>query len=169
MLLAFAAGGLDMKSAMFALLAIVLIMISAVDIETRLIPDILLIALAIIRIAFVLILKGNFLDWLFSSAIALIIPAALLAFVLAYEKIRGIEAMGGGDIKLFGALSLWLDWRQLILALIASCVIGIFINGGYMLIFKKGGAFPFGPYIALAAMIVLAFGAPLINWYMGLL
>lgn len=167
--LAFLAGGLGIKSAMYASLAAVLIMASAVDIETMLIPDILLIALAVIRVAFAFMLKENILEWIFRSAIALIIPAALLAFVLLYEKIRCIEAMGGGDIKLFGALSLWLDCRQIILALIASCAIGILVNGGYMLVSKKSGAFPFGPYIALAAMAVLAFGAPIINWYMGLL
>lgn len=169
MTLAFAAGGLDIKSAMFAALAAVLVLISAVDIETKLIPDILLAALAIIRIAFVLVLKESILEWGLKSLLALIIPASLLAFVLLYEKVRGKEAMGGGDIKLFGALALWLDWRQLILTLIAACFIGIFINGGYMLVSKKDEAFPFGPHIALAAMCVLAFGEPLINWYMGLL
>ena len=55
----------------------------------------------------------------------LAVAAAVLAVVLISEKIRGVEAMGGGDIKLLFVTGLYLGWKGNILCLFAACIIGI--------------------------------------------
>ena len=81
----------------------------------------------------------------------------------------GRESLGGGDIKLFFVIGLYLGPAGTLFTLILACAAGLLYaklrsgNGG------EGKAFPFGPWIAGAAALVLLFGDPLINWYMGLL
>lgn len=42
-----------------------------------------------------------------------------------YESVRHRVGLGGGDKKLFGAIGLWLGWRDLASVLLIACVLGI--------------------------------------------
>jgi leader peptidase (prepilin peptidase)/N-methyltransferase len=70
------------------------------------------------------------------------------------------EAMGGGDIKLMAMLGGVLGWKGVILTTFVGSLFGSFI--GISLILIKGGEFgskiPFGPYLALGAIISLFLG-----------
>ena len=92
----------------------------------------------------------------------------LLLISLAMDKLLGRESMGGGDIKLFAVVGLYLGFIGSLFALLASCVLGLALSA---LLRKKNAdrTFPFGPSIALAAAAVLLYGAPLGQWYTGLL
>ena len=97
---------------------------------------------------------------------ALAVPAALLALVLLMEKRMGREVMGGGDIKLLFVFALYLRWGELLLALMAACLLGLLwagFTGG-----KKGSALPFGPFLALGALLTVCCGGPVLDWYFGL-
>lgn len=145
--------------------ATVLLALSLTDAAKRIIPDRLLIILALNRILWFFILReeiGVTLDILK----ACIVPVALLLLVLAAEKLLDREVMGGGDIKLLFALALYLSWAQLILTLLAGCIAGLV----YALPTRKksGTAVPFGPFLAVGAMAVVCFGDPLLQWYFSL-
>ena len=95
-----------------------------------------------------------------------VIPAILLALVLAGEWLTGRELMGGGDIKLLFALALYLTWAQLLLALLAGCLAGLAwaaLAGS-----RRGTAVAFGPFLAAGALYAVCWGEPLIQWYFGL-
>ena len=92
------------------------------------------------------------------------IPAVLLALVLALEKLWGREAMGGGDIKLLFVLALYLGWGQLLLALLAGCLLGLV----WTVAARRQGAIPLGPFLAAGALLTVCFGGPLLDWYFGL-
>ena len=68
--------------------------------------------------------------------------------------------MGGGDIKLFALIGLVLGLIPALLALVISSLLGILY--GLMLVIKtkylKGKFIPFGPFIALGAMIAYLLG-----------
>ncbi len=77
--------------------------------------------------------------------------------------------MGGGDIKLFFLIGLVLGTIDTLLTLFLAAVIGMIV-GITMLSKNKQGRktpIPFGPSIALAAVIVYFYGDVLINWYLG--
>ncbi|MFJ7730302.1 prepilin peptidase [Lysinibacillus sp. NPDC097231] len=77
--------------------------------------------------------------------------------------------MGGGDIKLFFLLGLVLGTLNALLTLFLASVIGMFA-GIIMVKLRRQGRktpIPFGPSIALAAIIVYFYGDVLINWYLG--
>ncbi|NLZ54393.1 MAG: prepilin peptidase, partial [Thermoanaerobacteraceae bacterium] len=78
--------------------------------------------------------------------------------------------MGGGDIKLFATVGMYLGLRLTVLALLLSFVFGSI--AGLILILLKGkkmkDAIPFAPFIALGSIVSLFIGEELINWYWGI-
>ena len=99
---------------------------------------------------------------------ALIFGGGLLAVSLMMDRLLGRDSLGGGDIKLFAVVGLYLGIIGTLFTLLAACVLGLAFNG---LLRRRGGerTFPFGPSIALAAALMLLYGAPLVQWYRGLL
>lgn len=145
--------------------AALLLALSLTDRAARVIPDKLLLLLAANRAVWFFVL-GHGVREVLESAKALAVPAVLLALVLGMEKLLGREAMGGGDIKLLFVLALYLSWAELFLTLLAGCLLGLLwaaLTGG-----KRGTAMPFGPFLALGAMLTVCCGGPVLTWYFGL-
>jgi len=157
--------GLTWELGQWAVLAVLLLAVSLADWRKRIIPDRLLIVMAVNRVLWFFIL-GHGVPELLEALKACAVPAALLALVLAAEKLSGRELMGGGDIKLLFALALYLSWAELLLALLAGCVLGLLwsVCSGM----KRGEAMPFGPFLAAGAILTAAFGGPVLDWYIGL-
>ncbi|WP_162463245.1 prepilin peptidase [Paenibacillus psychroresistens] len=92
-------------------------------------------------------------------------------FLVSYASVRlGKSAMGGGDIKLMALLGLVMGVKLILLTLAFSsfigCLIGLLMIGVGRL--KRESFIPFGPFIALGAMIALLFGNHLLVWYWNL-
>ena len=65
------------------------------------------------------------------------------------------EAMGLGDVKFMGAIGAFLGWQSTVFSLMVSSMIGAAIGVGLILIGRRewSSRLPYGPYIALAAVI----------------
>ena len=83
----------------------------------------------------------------------------LLAVAYLYERLRGGEGIGGGDIKLLGWLGAVLGFQAIPYIVIASSFFGLF--GGLFFAIKSGKglktALPFGPFISAAAVMYMFF------------
>lgn len=77
-------------------------------------------------------------------------------------------AMGFGDVKLMAAIGAFLGWQAVLVALVVSVFAGAII-GVAMMAMKKGNKIPFGPYLAIGAVVALFWGEPIIRWYTGML
>lgn len=103
------------------------------------------------------------------ALIGLLLGAGLSALAaFAYHSVRGSSGLGMGDIKLLGALGLWLGPLVLLALFIGSLVGAI---GG--LATQRGGEWqrrriPFGPYLASGAIVTALAGEQLLRWYLGL-
>ena len=139
--------------------------LSLADWARRLIPDRILLTLVVNRIVWFVALEGDF-SGIFDILLACLVPAALLALILLGEWLTARELMGGGDIKLLFALALYLSWAQLLLTLLAGCLLGLVFAA--LLGKKRDAAVPFGPFLALGGLFTVSLGAPLIRWYFGL-
>jgi leader peptidase (prepilin peptidase)/N-methyltransferase len=82
--------------------------------------------------------------------------AAFATFAMirhGYRLLRRREGMGGGDVKLFAAIGLWLGWRMLPLLLLGAALAGLLwcivqlVRGRAL---DAGSSVPFGMFLALA-------------------
>ncbi|MCX7887327.1 MAG: prepilin peptidase [Verrucomicrobiae bacterium] len=81
------------------------------------------------------------------------------------------EAMGMGDVKFISAIGAFLGWQGALFSIFVSALAGGVVGLMLVLARKKGwgSRIPYGPYIALGALVWLFFGRELIEWYFGLL
>ncbi len=104
------------------------------------------------------------------------IPDHLLGMVIGFlipflVAVISKGGMGGGDVKLFAVLGFVLGWELVILTFFLASLVGMIAALIGMLLgkVKRGVPFPFGPSIALAALITYFKGEQILNWYFSLL
>lgn len=110
-------------------------------------------------------LHGN---WVVGHAVGAAAAGGVLLALYALTRGRGI---GFGDVKLAAALGLAFAWPDSVVLVGLAFVLGAFAAVPALL-YRRAGmktALPFGPFLALAAVLVLGFGRPLAEAYFGLL
>jgi len=145
-----------------------LITITFIDLDHRIIPDV--ISLPAIPIGFLASFALIQLTWLDSLIGILAGGGSLLLVAVVYEKLTTNEGMGGGDIKLLAMLGAFLGWEGVLFTIMASSLLGTVVGGGAILISGKGRKFaiPFGPFLSLGAVLYILWGDILIKWYLEL-
>lgn len=142
-----------------------LIALTGIDFDTQLLPD-----------RFTLPLAGL---GLFVNAFSLFVSptAAIFGYVIGFLclwvvyqlflLITGKHGMGHGDFKLLAALGAWLGPMVLPLIILLSALVGSIVG---VILLKRAGEskpFAFGPYIAIAGLLALLYGEPIMAWYLG--
>jgi leader peptidase (prepilin peptidase) / N-methyltransferase len=84
--------------------------------------------------------------------------------------IFGKQAMGAGDAKLAAMMGAWFGWKYLLLACFLACVVGVLIGylGIILKLQKRGQKMPFGPSLALGAVITIFGGEVILSSYLKL-
>ncbi len=148
--------------------ACALFCLSLVDLESYEIPNGCLIISVIAWFIALPFMDMGWKDILIQVITGVAFGAIMLAFTLAFDKIKGKETMGGGDIKLFAVTGLYLGAVASLFMLLFACVLGL-LMGALIKRKKKEVLIPFGPSIALAAYGMLLYGQGLVDWYLGFL
>ncbi|HLD35464.1 MAG TPA: prepilin peptidase [Planctomycetota bacterium] len=145
----------------------ILIVATFIDIEFRIIPDELTISgiiLALLVSAFFPSLHKaifpalpSFVNGLIGSLAGIIVGGGVIYLVGIFGKlVFRKEAMGFGDVKLMAFLGGFMGWESTLYIFLMACFIGSII--GIILYFiTKDHYIAFGPYIALAALVVMFF------------
>jgi leader peptidase (prepilin peptidase)/N-methyltransferase len=82
------------------------------------------------------------------------------------------EAMGLGDVKFMAAIGAFLGWKAVVFSLILSSFIGGILVGLPLVLLRKrelSSRLPYGPYIALAAVIWIFEGKPIVALFFSLM
>lgn len=156
--------GITAELAVALLFISLLVIINVSDLAYMLIPDkVLLFFLPLIIIARMFSPLQPWWDSIAGAAIGF----GLLFLIAIISK----GGMGGGDIKLFFVIGLVLGTVKTLLTLFLASVIGMVIGIVVLKIRGQGRKtpVPFGPSIAIAAIIVYFYGERLIEWYWNLL
>jgi leader peptidase (prepilin peptidase)/N-methyltransferase len=144
-----------------------LLVITFIDIEHQIIPDEISLPGIAIGFLFSFFLKGH--SWINSLLGILVGGGSLLLVAYCYQMLTGNEGMGGGDIKLLAMMGAFLGWKAVPFIIFTSSLIGSIVGVSMMLFQKKDSklAIPFGPYLALGALLYIFYGQPLIRWYLN--
>jgi leader peptidase (prepilin peptidase)/N-methyltransferase len=80
------------------------------------------------------------------------------------------DAMGMGDVKLLAAVGACLGWRAVLFTVLASSLSGTLTGLGLMAAGKREltGRIPYGPHLALGAVLWMFAGRECVAWYWGL-
>ena len=145
----------------------VLLALTAIDIDTQLLPDNL--TLPLLWAGLIVNSFGLFIP--LSTALwgAILGYLVLWSVYWAFKLVTGKEGMGYGDFKLLAALGAWLGWQMLPVIILLSSVVGAIV--GISLIVMRGRdrniPIPFGPYLAGAGALAVFFGNALLGAYFG--
>lgn len=157
-LLLFLKFGLSLKFLAAFVFAAALVVITFIDLDHKIIPDIITLpGIPIFLLAGIFIMK---VPWPEALIGVLVGGGVLFAIAFVYEALTKREGMGGGDIKLLGMIGGFFGWKALIFILLASSLTGALIGIAAMIIKKQDMkyALPFGPFLAAAAIAYFFWG-----------
>jgi leader peptidase (prepilin peptidase) / N-methyltransferase len=160
--------GIGFQYLLSLLFAATLVTISFIDLDHRIIPDILSLPGVAAGWAVSFFPWGVY--WIDSLIGTLAGGGSLYLVAVLYKRITGREGMGGGDIKLLAMIGAWMGWQALPLIVLIASLTGAVIGMVFILFSGKGYRFriPFGPFLSLGALAYLFFGRDLTLWYFGL-
>lgn len=143
----------------YALISL-LIIITVSDLAYMIIPDKILIFFTAVFLFLHLTLRDA--DWL-NLLLGAMIGFGLLLLIAVVSK----GGMGGGDIKLFALLGFILGVKNVLLSFFFAVFLGAVIGLLLMAlgIVEKKKPIPFGPFIAIGALLSYYFGESFLNWY----
>jgi leader peptidase (prepilin peptidase)/N-methyltransferase len=167
-----------------------LIVITFIDYDHQIIPDIISLPGMLIGLTFApffmsqlgdplpfhlgrfLPHAGPYVTGLLNSLLGLVAGGfPLFAIGWIWEKLRHVEAMGGGDVKLMGMVGSFLGWKGALLTIFLGALAGSVV-GLALIVLKRHemqNVIPFGPFLAAGAVISAFYSQDIILWYLGLI
>ncbi len=143
-----------------------LIVISYIDIDFQIIPDIISLPAILISILLSILVFNR--DVLI-TLIATILGGGIFWLIgKLYELFAKKEGLGGGDVKLMAFFGAYLGIKSILFIIFVSSFLGT-IYGLALIAFKgkkTSYAIPFGPFLSFGALLYLFYGEEIIKWYL---
>jgi leader peptidase (prepilin peptidase)/N-methyltransferase len=136
-----------------------LIATTFIDLEFRIIPDRFSLGNWVVALAASFLWgQPDLLDAILGGLIGF---GAFYLLAWGYKKIKGIDGLGFGDVKMMGWLGAWVGALAVPFVILIASVTGLIAGVLVMLRSKEGmqTAIPFGPFLALGAYIAWVFSA----------
>ncbi len=164
--------GLGPELGIMAFYACVFIVVFVIDLERGLILNKVVYPAMIVALLLALVPQPWLTRWIVINGVA---NAALgggvgfAIFVVIAIVSRG--GMGWGDVKLVALIGLAVGFPLVLFSIIVGAILGSIVALALMIGRKRRfrETLPFGPFLALAAMITLFWGSDALSWYMGLM
>lgn len=141
---------------LWACLSSTLVLLALIDWDTTLLPDLVVLPLGIVGM--VSSYAGFTSHTLLVSTVSAAVVFGLLGgLAWAFQRIKGVSGVGGGDLKLLAALATWYG----VLGLFYVVLLGSVVTVIWHLVWRrfKGldpqAEWPFGPALVLAALVWL--------------
>lgn len=186
----YAVFGLTIEALKWAIFSAVMIVLVFTDLRERLLPDVVNytgLALGLALSFFTKPTDGSAL-WLANHIFEFPPPAPVLSFAdaligtalgsgllwlvsEAYFRLRGREGMGLGDVKMMLMAGAFLGVKRTLLTILVGSVLGSVLGLAVILARRRDADYelPFGTFLGMAALLVVFFGTPVVNWYQSLL
>ena len=150
--------GLSFDFMVYAAVAPALVIITAIDIEHQIIPDVITLPGIALGLA-----VGTYTIGYTDSLLGFFMGGGLF-YLLAVLSNGG---MGGGDIKYISAAGALLGWQKVLLVIFIGALLGSVVGVFQIAVQKKTrkSLIPFGPFLATSTLITLFYGNSLIRLY----
>ena len=141
--------------------------LTLIDLETFLLPDVITLPGIVIGLIF-----SWFMGYFIDAVIGAIAGYSVFWLVAkGFLLVTGREGMGYGDFKLLAMLGAFMGWQSLPFIIMLSSISGAIIGSLSLLAAKKGmnAEIPFGPYLAVAGVTWYFWGRYILGWYLTLI
>jgi leader peptidase (prepilin peptidase) / N-methyltransferase len=105
------------------------------------------------------------------SALVGVLLGAGVPFLIGevFYRLRGIEGLGMGDVKMLGMVGAFLGWQLALFTLFAASMLGVLI-GVPLTVMKRDRYYqiPLGTFLALGALVSAFAGEEIVQWYAAL-
>ena len=146
--------------------ACAMVVLFVIDLQHHLLPNVITVPGIVIGFALSLMLPPG---WK-ASLIGLMAGGGMLFGIAeAWYRLRGIEGLGMGDVKMLAMIGAFLGWKLMLVTLVLSSFAGSVIGIGVIVLGRGGmkSVLPFGTFLAVGALTAAVVGEPLVAWYMG--
>ncbi len=172
--------GIGWHVPLICMLVSALIVITFIDLDFQIIPDAMTlpgIAIGLLSASFIFpdpfIIQPSAVDASivgFANSLAGVLSGGGLFYLIAVigRRMAKTDAMGGGDIKMMAMVGAFMGWKAVLLTTFAGSLSGA-LAGIFLIITRgKGGKskIPFGPFLALGALVTLFYGNIILQWYL---
>jgi leader peptidase (prepilin peptidase)/N-methyltransferase len=158
--------GAGAQAALIYLLIAALLVITFIDLDHRIIPDVISLPGIPIGLAASFGLT-DVSPW--QSVIGILAGGGSLFLVAwGYQLITGREGMGGGDIKLLAMIGAFFGWPGVLFTVFTASLTGT-LAGMAVILRRRGNmklAVPFGPFLAIGAIGYAFIGPETFAWYL---
>ena len=143
-----------------------MIVLFVIDLQHRILPNVITVPGTVIGLVLSVLLPPG---WV-SSLIGVLVGGGLLfAMGEAYYRLRGVEGLGMGDVKMLAMIGAFLGWQLALVTLMLASFSGAVI-GVVLLATRRGtmqAALPFGTFLAVGAAVAAVVGDSLVTWYLS--
>mgnify|MGYP000911707770 CR=1 FL=1 len=161
--------GLTAATGVFFLFCSAMIAVFFIDLDHMIIPDeISLNGLPVGMAASIVgVLPG--MTWSTSLAGAVLGAGILYVPAVIYERVRGVEGLGRGDIKLLATIGAFTGPLGVIFVLFAASVSGCIVAAIAMAIqgMRSNAQLPFGPFLTVSAILFVFFGPSIVETFIS--
>jgi leader peptidase (prepilin peptidase)/N-methyltransferase len=160
--------GVTTRTAFLLLFVSALVVITFIDLDHGIIPHLLTLpSIPLGLISSVLTFEPSPLD----AVAGALVGAGLVYLVAVYAEVAfQRESMGGGDVTLLSMIGAFLGWRLMLVSFGVAVVSGACLSLGLIAsrVLSRKDQIPFGPFLALGAVVALFVGNEVIDWYLNL-
>ncbi|WP_457626330.1 prepilin peptidase [Persephonella sp.] len=145
----------------------VMIAITFIDIDFRIIPDEINLTGFVMGVLYAA-LKSDLIESIAGAAVG---AGFLWGIAYLYLRLRGIEVLGMVDVKMMAFVGAYTGWFGALFTIFVGSFLGAVVGilGAYISKSEEKGKFeiPFGPFLSFASVIYIFFGESIKNWYLG--
>jgi leader peptidase (prepilin peptidase)/N-methyltransferase len=158
--------GVTWLAAVRIVFACAMLVLFFIDLEHQILPNVITLPGVIAGlVASIFVPPG-----LMSSLLGALLGGGVLwAIAEVYVRVRGIEGMGMGDVKMLGMIGAFLGAPLMALTLVLASFTGA-LTGVALMMTGRGDwqrKLPFGTFLAAAAVFAGLCGQPIVDWYAG--
>jgi len=148
------------------LFASAMIVLAVTDLNERILPNTITYPGVVAGLIFSLFLPPGIV-----SAVIGVVLGGGVPFLIGeiYYRVRRIDGLGMGDVKMLGMIGAFLGWQLALFTLFFASMVGVAV--GIPLTRIKGDRnyqIPLGTFLALGALVAVFVGDPIVTWYAGL-